>query len=250
MMIVLQNQRGGEERRKHLLITVLLKMNQKERDHLFEQTVEARNSFWEEVGTVDPNVMTHFINPAFMGGPRWPALRQAFIKVETPDSVILTSDGLSDPFDDREEPSQGFGVECYLESTDPALRTSIASLNQTWQFVLVYQVAQNFAQNGNVKALFKEYGILSMEFYDLGVPDAFCAEDGRVGVMLGVKPWQRPLSIAGPVADIDLISIKLLAPRELEHILQYGGRGREALAKMFHEQGSYHLSNLGRVSVV
>jgi len=40
-------------------------------------------------------------NPALLGGPKWPALRQAFRVVRRKTgNVILASDGLSDPFDD------------------------------------------------------------------------------------------------------------------------------------------------------
>jgi hypothetical protein len=46
-------------------------MNKKENNDLFDQTIDTRNGFWEKIGTVDPDVLTHIINPAFMGGPRW-----------------------------------------------------------------------------------------------------------------------------------------------------------------------------------
>ena len=41
------------------------------------------------------------VNPALLGGPKWPALRQAFRVVKRSNgNVIMASDGLSDPFDD------------------------------------------------------------------------------------------------------------------------------------------------------
>lgn len=217
---------------------------------LFDQTIDARNRFWETVGTVDPQVLTHLINPAFMGGPVWPAMRQAFIKVETSDSVILASDGLSDPFDDMKEPNQGFSLECYLESDDPALRKSISELNQTWQFHLVYQVAQNFAHHGGIKELLEQYGVLSMEFASINVPAPFLTEDGRVGVLLGLESNKMPNAIAGPAGDISLVSIKVLTPQELDYILQHGAAGRVQLVQLLREQGTYHLSTLHRDSVV
>jgi hypothetical protein len=178
------------------------------------------------------------------------AMRQAFVKVETPNSVILASDGLSDPFDDMEEPNQGFGLECYLESDDPTLRKSIADLKQTWQFQLVYEVAQNFAHHGGVKELLEQYGVLSMEFSLINVPEPFRDEEGRVGVLLGLESNQIPTSIIGPASDIRLVSIKILTSQELQYISQHGAAGRKKLAQLFREQGSHHLSTLNRNSVV
>ncbi|MFC7441553.1 hypothetical protein [Laceyella putida] len=225
-------------------------MDKNQNNDLFNQTIDARDGFWKKIGTVDPYVLTHLINPAFMGGPKWPAMRQAFVKVETPNSVILASDGLSDPFDDVEEPNQGFSLECYLESDDPTLRKSIADLDQTWQFQLVYEVAQNFAQHGGVKELLELYGVLSMEFSFIDVPEPFSDEEGRVGVLLGLESDQIPTSFMGPASDIRWVSIKVLTSQELHYILQHGADGRKKLAELFREQGTHHLSTLNRKSVV
>ncbi|SMP35941.1 Suppressor of fused protein (SUFU) [Laceyella tengchongensis] len=220
------------------------------KDDLFNETVDVRYDFWKKIGKIDPDVLTHLINPAFRGGPRWPALRQAFVKIETPNSVIWASDGLSDPFDDVEEPNQGFSLECYLESDDPALRKNIAELDQTWQFQLLYEVAQNFAHHGGVKELLEHHGVLSMEFSYIDVPEPFSDEEGRVGVLLGLESEQIPTSIIGPASDIRLVSIKILTSQELQYILQHGAAGRKKLAELFREQGSHHLSTLNRNPVV
>lgn len=70
-------------------------------EDLCSASAAARNACWSTVGQVDSDVLGHIINPAFMGGPRWPALRQAFAVVRRPETqtVILASDGLSDPWD-------------------------------------------------------------------------------------------------------------------------------------------------------
>ena len=67
----------------------------------------ARDACWKTVGQVDSDVLSHLINPAFMGGPRWPALRQAFAVVRRPETqtVVLASDGLSDPWDGEANPT-------------------------------------------------------------------------------------------------------------------------------------------------
>ena len=46
-------------------------------------------------------MLSHLVSPTLSGGPKWPALRQAFRLVRRPNgNIILASDGLSDPFDD------------------------------------------------------------------------------------------------------------------------------------------------------
>lgn len=64
----------------------------------------ARDAFYASVGDVQPDVIAHAINPAFMGGPRWPALRQAFSVIRRGANTIVASNGLADPFDDVAEP--------------------------------------------------------------------------------------------------------------------------------------------------
>ena len=68
---------------------------------LCDASHKARQACWSIVGQVDSDVLSHIINPTFMGGPRWPALRQAFAVIRRPETqtVVLASDGLSDPFD-------------------------------------------------------------------------------------------------------------------------------------------------------
>ena len=70
-------------------------------EDLLDRTAAARKDTWQEIGTQEPLVLNDTVNPALMGGPKWPALRQAFriIRRRT-GNIILASDGLSDPFDD------------------------------------------------------------------------------------------------------------------------------------------------------
>ena len=105
---------------------------------------QARRAMWSKVGVVDDDVVAHLINPAFMGGPRWPALRQAFLKVTLPNGLaILATDGLSDPYDDVPEPNVGLGIEVFWVT--PLGDVSVGDLPQHWQFGALYQLAQNLA---------------------------------------------------------------------------------------------------------
>src|ERR1700761_1232449 len=95
-------------------------MEQMNYEKHFEESADRRTHFWEKFGRLDPYVLTHAINPAFMGGPTWPSLRQAFLTIETPTGTILASDGLSDPYDDydsnpKNQAYNGLGFEVYME---------------------------------------------------------------------------------------------------------------------------------------
>lgn len=76
--------------------------NQNTLEDLLERSTAARKDTWQELGTVEPLVLNDSANPALLGGPKWPALRQAFrvVRPRMGGNVILASDGLSDPFDD------------------------------------------------------------------------------------------------------------------------------------------------------
>ena len=70
-------------------------------EEMLEASARAREECWQQIGTLEPLVLSHLVNPALIGGPRWPAMRQAFRVVRRPNgNVIIASDGLSDPFDD------------------------------------------------------------------------------------------------------------------------------------------------------
>ncbi|KAL3157930.1 hypothetical protein ABBQ32_012332 [Trebouxia sp. C0010 RCD-2024] len=120
--------------------------NQNTLEDLLERSAAARKDTWQEVGTTEPLVLNDSANPALMGGPKWPALRQAFrvIRPRT-GNVILASDGLSDPFDDvtlGEGNVNGFGLEFFIETPSDEIADSVEDIKRSWQFQLLYTVSQ------------------------------------------------------------------------------------------------------------
>ena len=82
-------------------LTLFQRTNTASMEEILEASSHAREECWQQIGTLEPLVLSHLVNPALMGGPRWPAMRQAFRVVRRPNgNVIIASDGLSDPFDD------------------------------------------------------------------------------------------------------------------------------------------------------
>ena len=59
----------------------------------------ARDACYASLGAMDADVLAPLLNPAFMGGPRWPSLRQGWRVIRRADTIIIASNGLSDPFE-------------------------------------------------------------------------------------------------------------------------------------------------------
>jgi len=213
------------------------------------RTSSVRDAAWSTWGTVDDDVLTHLINPMFMGGPAWPNVRQAFRVVRRPGEILLASDGLADPFYDRSAAGNGFGHEFYAVTSDP-----LEKVPGTWLWDVVWQMSQFAAGRGGLAELFEELSLLSTELYNVAVPDShqgrFVTGEDRVGVLLGLRDTTPPPVVDGPLSTIRLINIKLLTVAELGYIVQHGEAGREELARRFVAQGRPLASSLDRPSVV
>lgn len=218
----------------------------------FDASAEKRNAFWETIGTLDPYVISHIINPAFMGGPAWPSLRQAFVNVQTKDSTIIASDGLSDPYDDFDtnpdnQSYNGLGLEFYVQTPG---KLDLETMQKSWQFNLVYQMSQLAAQNGNLITMVNKHQYISTELYDVPVPKSFLNKDGRVGVLLGIQSENVPYDLDLSIEKILVVNITLLTLEELNYIVERGAEARKEIAEKIIAQGKPGYSSLDRKSVV
>ncbi len=218
----------------------------------FDRTVELRNEFWSKIGTVHPDVIAHAINPAFMGGPMWPSVRQAFIKIDTPQGTIIASDGLSDPYSDFDtnegnQTYNGVGCEFYLECDETI---DFNALTTSWQFHTLYQAAQQAAGNPNIASIIEEYTYLSTELYDTNVPNEFVNKDKRAGALLGLPSHIVPSKLQLSLESIRLVNVKLLTLSELEYIIKNHEEGRMKVADLLQKQEKPGKSFVERKSVV
>lgn len=216
----------------------------------FDNSCEIRNELWKSIGEVDPYVISHIINPALMGGPAWPSLRQAFLTIQTPDRTILASDGLSDPYEDMETNASnaaynGFGLEVYV-----ATEKLTVPVNTTWQFQLVYQAAQVIADQGNAINLINDLTYITTEFYNVDVPAEFRNADSRVGAFLGLPDPEIAGEVDLSIEPVKIVNVKLLTLPELDYAILNGAEGRAKLAELFLAQGNATWSTLERASVV
>ena len=95
---------------------------------LRDETDAAREAFWRTLGRLDEEV----IIPIVVGGG-WPARRQVWRVIHRAEGrTLVVTDGLSDFFVDRVEPSVGFGLELALETNEP-----LGDVEKGWPLLLL-----------------------------------------------------------------------------------------------------------------
>ena len=186
------------------------------------------------------------INPFFMGGPRWPSMRQSWRRVRRGGHTVILSDALSDPFYDEPEANIGFGVEVLVETSDPIAEP----VQESWAFTLAYNVAQQAADSGAFRNLRDELDLFSMELDATYHFDPARTAGGRIGILFGLAPPDYDIEWQLPTGLVRVITAKLLFPSELNLIITSFEEGRERLRHLFMEQGTHHISSLLRPPVV
>lgn len=211
-----------------------------------QPTYDARDAFASTLGEVSPDVLAPVINPEFMDGPPWPDLRQAWRVIRRPGSVIVISDGLSDPFDEEEDLNTGFGLEVIAETEDPLPD----QIQDSWLFDLVYAVSQQCADHGGVAELVERLGTVSLELEATDALSPVATDDDQVGVLLGVTADSAPRYFEVPAGNVLVLTATLLFPSELDYLIEHGKAGRAELAKRLAKHNYHHKSSLRRKPLV
>src|SRR5687767_4405409 len=115
-------------------------------EELAQKSHAVMEATWSSWGALEPDVIAHLINPTFMGGPRWPGMRQAYRVARSADLVLIASDGLSDPYDPGFGPddTNGLGLEVFAVTGDDIAREGVDAVTRygaTWLHDLVFQCA-------------------------------------------------------------------------------------------------------------
>lgn len=219
---------------------------------------------WGSVGTVERDVLSYIISPSFSGGPYWPSTRQAYRVVRRGDTVIIATEGLSDPFDDPEGMGNGFEMELFIETADipEHVRGSLGEvdpLKRSWAFELVEHVAKTVVDAGGITHQLEQYGALSLEIpgFSLShhmsdqVPTLFVTEDDSTGVLLGAPEPDFSTRLDDmPLSPVSLVPVVLITASELEYVRAGGRVAREDLVNRLKAAGIGHLSTLRRASVI
>ena len=219
---------------------------------------------WSAVGTVERDVLSYIISPSFSGGPYWPSTRQAYRVIRRGDTVIIATEGMSDPFDDVEGMGNGFEMELFIETADIPDHArgplgEVDPFKRSWAFELVEHVAKTVADAGGVTHQLEQYGALSLEipgfsqshFMSDQLPKLFVTDDDSTGVLLGAPAPDFPVQLDDmPLSPVRLVPVVLLTALELEYVRSGGRAAREELVSRLKEAGVGHMSSLQRASVV
>ncbi|MEG1325709.1 MAG: hypothetical protein RSD99_12530, partial [Janthinobacterium sp.] len=212
----------------------------------------ARDAFYATLGTVDADVLAPLVNPAFMGGPRWPSLRQAWRVIRRPDSIVIASDGLSDPFEDDDDVfvPRGHLLEVCIEA--PLSAFDGQEVAQSWLFDVIYQDSQNVADHGSIDLLVQRHGSVSMVLDVQDAPEGLEDENEQVGVLLAQGTATIPPSFDTPYGEVMLLTATVLQPAELAHIGEAADKAqsRRDLAAALAASPTGHLSVTSRPSVI
>lgn len=220
-------------------------------DHRIEAGYRARAAFWDSIGPSDPSFISYLINPQFQGKPAWPNTRQAYRVVRPPDTLIIASDGLSDPFVDTDmDGVSGFGMEVFIETGDLA-GADFEAIRASWAFSVIENFAMNVANWGGISGQLRGEPVLSVEFPSEGIlPEEWLTSSSNAGFLINLPAAQRAREVAMPLGIAMIVPLTLLRPAELQYVVENGRAGRDRVAQRLRELGYGHASSLGRPSVV
>ncbi|MGK5011090.1 hypothetical protein [Janthinobacterium sp. MDB2-8] len=212
----------------------------------------ARDAFYATLGVMDADVLAPLVNPAFMGGPRWPSLRQAWRVIRRPGSIVIASDGLSDPFEDDDDVfvPRGHLLEVCIEA--PLAAFDGQEVAQSWLFDLIYQVSQNVADHGSIDLLLQRHGSVSMVLDLQDAPKGLEDDNEQVGVLLAQGTATLPPTFDTPYGEVMLLTITVLQPAELAYISEAEDKAqsRRDLAAALATSPTGHLSVAKRPAVI
>ncbi|WP_266158695.1 suppressor of fused domain protein [Dyella silvatica] len=220
--------------------------------------------YWASIGAVEPDLLAHLISPSFTGGPSWPTTRQAYRVIRRGSSIILATDGMSDPFDGVAGMGNGFEMELFLETADiPASfagdKGDVGRIKESWAFELLHHVGEMVAEAGGITARLERYDSLSVELPGFSqshalaaqLPARFATADDSLGILLGAPDPDFPAIIDDmPLSAVRMVSITLLTAAELEHLRQGGAAARHELVQKLAAAPSRHRCDLQRPSLV
>lgn len=206
---------------------------------------ENRHRAVKEFFDSDIAPLTSLMGP-MSDGPEWPA-GAAWLAARHNENACIISDGLSDPWVERDKPENGLGLEVFIETPDAGIPADapLTMLADTWLFPLLAEVSHTLANYQRLCEKLLASEPLSLEFNIDHIKDG----RGRVGALLHI-PRDRPSGLATPYDPIQLVAATVLTPAELYYLRGKGDAGRRSLLGKLYEAGVGHLSLLHRESLV
>jgi hypothetical protein len=210
---------------------------------------EARLRHWKRIGRPDRELVAYVADPGPAAAAGWPAARQAYHIVRRHDSLILSTDGLSDPFVGKAAGESGYGAEVFIE-VHGAQEMEAGFLRESWAFAVLEIVAQNIAGFGGILDRLEREGIVHMGVPLLSPPAPGWSDDlGFSGVLIGLPARRAGAVVDLPLGPVRYLAVTLLRPDEALFAAR-GAENRARLARLLDAAGHGHVSDPARPSVL
>lgn len=218
-----------------------------------QRTQAARNAYWDAIGPSDPELLGYPVSPQVMGQPAWPTQHQNFRIVRTAGSLIIASEGLSDPFGpfSGRTGSNGFGIEVFIELVSWQQQTA-NDIRKSWAFKAVEYAARVAAYAQNLHEAVAGHETISLDLPMACVPDGWVKPGvaDPAGALLNVaQPPGRSTLQGMPLSPVIVVPVTPIFPEELETCVLEGASERRALANDLLTSGSGHRMNAARKSL-
>lgn len=177
-------------------------------------------------------------------GPEWPS-DAAWLALQHKDCACLVSDGLSDPWVEAGRPSNGLGLEVFIET--PQLRVEQDNpmvISDRWLFPMTAEISHTLASYPRLSAKLVAAEVLSVR---LNIDHL---KDGLGLRTLLLQPVTELDGISTSTLDFALVAATLLTMDEGRWLAGKGEAGRLQLQRLLNEQGTGIRSDLQRASVV
>lgn len=218
-----------------------------------EKSLIARNAYWNQLGRTAPEPLGYDVSPETKGVPAWPTAEQRFRIVRTTNTLIIATEGLSDPFGAFRGPvdTNGFGMELFIEV--PGMQASSPeAIHASWAFKALEHTAILCAHAKGLGELLEVNGVMSLDLSRDCVPSGWIVPGHAepAGGLLGMPmPPGRDIIKNMPLSQVKVIPLTLIFPEELEDCLVSGPNERRALVNDLLTTGQGHKSDPKRSSL-
>jgi hypothetical protein len=201
----------------------------------------ARQAYWSKIGQLEEAKL-----PSSNALPEtpWPSGAAGFRVIRTAQSLIIASDGLSDPFGPFSEmPDQnGYGLEVFIE-VEGWQALPFDAVRKTWGFQAIEALAELCVRAGGLEPALRQYGLLSLALPLARGPKDWLEDDpdARLGGLINMPlPPGRATIEDMPLSEVKLVALTLISSAELDECVIDGGQARRALADDLMTTGTAH----------
>jgi hypothetical protein len=233
---------------------------------LCDRMTAEREESLQRFGELSDQVLTR-LRPIIIGDNvyPWPAnMLGALRLVRTEDSILLVTDGLSNPWDPSlhdEVPDWTFGFELAIEVPVSAFKdASDAGIAASWAPLVLWAATDwVVAERTNILGRLDQYDVVTHAIPPVGGLEHLVSSNGFMGGLIGIPLAGDAFGVSVghgydphyPNIMTCLLTLKLLTAEEYEWTMAVRDGSRAlALAELFLGRGERHLSWPNRRSVI